>query len=96
KTKAIIERAGIVAKANNDMFKGKIGASLVIARRAGASFTFASINFFFFSSQMILPGSAHWNMCYGKNPGDIKNDTEGIQILNILGENIINLLKSKK
>jgi multimeric flavodoxin WrbA len=92
KMKALIERAGIVAKSNDNMLKGKIGSAIVIARRAGASFTFASMNFFFFSSQMVLPGSTHWNQCYGRAPGEIANDSEGQVVLRTLAENMADLL----
>lgn len=95
KTKALIERAGMVAKANDNMLKGKTGASIVVARRAGASATFAAMNFFFFSSQMILTGSTHWNQCYGKSPGEIRNDSEGMIVLKTLAENMADLLIMK-
>ena len=35
--KALIDRAGLVAKANNDMLHRKVGAAVVAVRRAGAS-----------------------------------------------------------
>jgi multimeric flavodoxin WrbA len=54
--KALIDRAGMTAIANNAMFRRKLGASVVVARRGGASHTFASLNNFFFISQMIVPG----------------------------------------
>jgi hypothetical protein len=35
--KALIDRAGLVAKANEDMFRRKVGASVVAVRRGGLS-----------------------------------------------------------
>ena len=55
--KALIDRAGLVAKANGDMFKRKVGAAVVAVRRAGSIHVFDSINHFFLISQMIVPGS---------------------------------------
>ena len=56
--KALIDRAGFVAKANNEMFKHKVGAAIVAVRRAGSIHVFDSINHFFTISQMIIPGSS--------------------------------------
>jgi len=44
-------------------------------------------------SQMIIPGSSYWNMGIGREPGEVKNDAEGIQTMKILGQNMAWLLK---
>ena len=54
--KALIDRAGLVAKANSDMFKRKVGAAIVAVRRGGSIHAYDSINHFFLISQMIIPG----------------------------------------
>jgi multimeric flavodoxin WrbA len=92
-TKALIERAGFVAKANSDMFKRKVGAAVVAVRRAGSIHTFDSINHFFLISQMIIPGSSYWNIGIGRNIGEVEKDEEGIGIMRNLGENMAWLLK---
>ena len=43
-TKALIDRAGFVARANSDMLGRKVGAAVVAVRRAGAVHAFDSIN----------------------------------------------------
>lgn len=91
--KALIDRCGYVAKANNDMLAKKAGAAVVAVRRAGATFTYSAINFFFGISQMIIPSSSYWNMGLGRQPGDILNDEEGIRTLQNLGKNMAWLLK---
>ncbi|MFC1824476.1 flavodoxin family protein [Thermodesulfobacteriota bacterium] len=91
--KALIDRSGYVAKANNDMFKRKVGAAVVAARRAGSIHAFDSINHFFFINQMIVPGSRYWNMGFGLEKGDVEKDEEGIQIMKVLGTNMAWLLK---
>ena len=45
--KALIDRAGFVALANDGMFSGKIGAAVVAVRRAGGTHVFDSINHMF-------------------------------------------------
>ena len=91
--KALIERSTIVSKRNGDMFKRKVGAAIVAVRRAGSTHVLSSINFFFLINQMIIPGSSYWNMGIGRNPGEVKNDTEGIQTMKTLGQNMAWLLK---
>ena len=58
--KALIERAGFVAYANDHAFSGKIGAAVVAVRRGGATHVFDSINHMFQMSRMIIPGSTYW------------------------------------
>jgi multimeric flavodoxin WrbA len=52
-TKALIDRAGYVARANGDMFQRKVGAAVVAVRRADAMHTFDSINHFFLIGQIL-------------------------------------------
>ncbi len=91
--KALIDRAGFVAKANSEMFRHKVGAAVVAVRRAGSIHVFDSINHFFTISQMIIPGSSYWNMGIGLVEGDVEKDDEGIRTMQILGQNMAWLLK---
>jgi multimeric flavodoxin WrbA len=56
--KALIDRAGFVALANDGAFSGKIGAAVVAVRRGGATHVFNTINHMFLTSSMIVPGPA--------------------------------------
>ncbi len=91
--KALIDRSGLVARANNDMFRRKVGAAVVAVRRAGSIHAFDSINHFFLISQMIIPGSSYWNMGFGLEKGDAEQDDEGLQTMATLGRNMAWLLK---
>ena len=91
--KALIERSGLVGRANGNALKRKVGAGVVAVRRAGANHTLASINYLFLISEMIIPGSSYWNMGIGRKPGDVMNDTEGLEIMKTLGKNMAWLLK---
>jgi len=91
--KALIDRAGFVARANGDMFKRKVGAAVVAGRRAGSIHVFDSINHFFFIGQMIVPGSIYWNMGFGLQKGEVDEDEEGLLTMRILGQNMAWLLK---
>ena len=91
--KALIDRAGLVATANDGMLRQKVGASVVAVRRAGSVCTFDSLNHFFLYGQMVVPGSCYWNMGFGLNPGDVEKDDEGVNIMKVLGQNMAWLLK---
>lgn len=92
-TKALIDRCGVVSRANGNMLKRKAGAAVVAARRGGAISVFDTINYFFTIGEMIIPGSNYWNVGIGRNIGDVNEDEEGMQTMQLLGENMAWLLK---
>ena len=91
--KALIDRAGLVAIANGHMLKRKVGAAVVAVRRAGATDVFDAINKLFFINQMVVPGSVYWNLGFGLDKEDVKDDDEGMNTMKLLGENMAWLLK---
>jgi len=94
--KALIDRAGYVAKANGELFRRKVGAAIVAVRRGGEIHAFDSMNHFFLISQMIIPGSCYWNMGFGLNQGEVDQDEEGMRTMQLLGQNMAWLLKKIK
>ena len=91
--KALIDRAGMVAIANDYMFKRKPGAAVVAVRRAGSIHAFDTMNHFFTIGQMIIPGSIYWNMGFGLEKEEVKSDKEGMETMKHLGENMAWLMK---
>jgi multimeric flavodoxin WrbA len=91
--KALIDRCGLVSSANGGLFVHKVGASVAVARRAGAVTTFDALNHFFLYNQMVVPGSSYWNVAIGLAPGDVENDEEGMNIMKTLGKNMAWLMK---
>ena len=81
-----------MAKVNGDIFKRKVGASVVAVRRAGAIAAFSAVNYFFTINQMIIPGSCYWNLGIGLDKGDVERDEEGVRTMKTLGENMAWLL----
>lgn len=90
--KALIDRCGMVSRANGDLYRRKLGASVVAARRAGAIHAFDSMNHFFLIGQMIVVGSSYWNIGHGREKGDVSGDEEGMKTMRQLGENMAWLL----
>ena len=94
--KALIDVAGYVTRGNGHLLARKVGAGIVAVRRAGELHALNSMNNFFLINQMIIPGSSYWNLAVGGQPGDVLNDTEGINTMKKLGENMAWLLKKIK
>jgi multimeric flavodoxin WrbA len=92
--KALIDRAGMVGRANGDMYRRKAGAAVVAVRRAGAIHAFDTMNHFFLIGQMIVPGSSYWNIGMGREIGDAEKDEEGVNTMRTLGRNMAWLLKA--
>ena len=86
--KALVERAGYVAYANDHAFTGKIGAAVVAVRRGGATHAYDTINHMYQMSRMVLPGSTYWNMGIGHGKGDVAEDAEGLRNMRHLGQSI--------
>jgi multimeric flavodoxin WrbA len=91
--KALIDRAGFVARANDDLFRRKVGAAVVAVRRAGAIHAFDTLNHFFLIGQMIIPGSSYWNIGIGRNKGEVEHDEEALRTMEALGQNMAWLLR---
>lgn len=74
----------------------KVGASIAVCRRGGASSTFDELNKFFTISQMPVVSSIYWNSVHGMNEGEAKGDKEGLQTMQVLANNMAFLIKSIK
>jgi multimeric flavodoxin WrbA len=72
----------------------KVGASVVSARRSGCTATFDELNKFFTLSNMPVATSQYWNNIYGWNPGEGKEDAEGMQVMRVLARNMVFLMES--
>jgi multimeric flavodoxin WrbA len=94
--KALIERAGMTARANPDLLNRKVCAGVVAVRRAGAIHAFNSLNLFFLIGGMIVVGSDYWNVGMGRLPGEVESDAEGIRTMQTLGSNMAWVLKKIK
>lgn len=92
--KSFLDRLYYTCGANGNMMRHKVGSSLVAVRRSGGTATFDQLNHYLLISEMIVPASNYWNVIHGAAPGEIKEDGEGVQILNVMCENMIWMLRS--
>lgn len=93
--KAFLDRAFYVAGMNRSLFRHKVGASVVTVRRSGGLPAFQQLNSYLLYSEMLIPTSNYWNVIHGARPGEIMSDAEGVQIMQVLGQNMAWLLKLK-
>lgn len=86
--KALIDRCGMVNRANGDLLARKVGAGVVAVRRGGAMHALQTLQNFFLIGQMVIPGSSYWNLAFGRQIGEVEGDEEGMQTMRQLGENM--------
>ena len=93
---AFLERASVVADMNRseNLLRHKAGAAVAAARRGGALSTLDAMNHFFMLQDMFIVGSSYWPMAYGRMPGEVSEDQEGMETMRSLGRNMAYLLKA--
>lgn len=68
----------------------------ISARRAGTTATWDQMNKYSGIMQMPIITSRYWNMVHGASPDEVRKDTEGMQVMRILGKNMAWFLKCKE
>jgi len=86
---AVLQRAFFSgAKVQN-----KPAAAVAICRRGGATAAYQTLNMIFEMMNMPVVTSQYWNIAYGLAPGKVTQDTEGMQTMRVLADNMAWLLK---
>ena len=68
--------------------RGKVGAAVVSARRAGTTAALDQLNKYFIISGMPIAPSQYWTMVHGNTPDQVRQDEEGLQTMRSLGRNV--------
>jgi multimeric flavodoxin WrbA len=89
--KAFIDRVGYISRPHH-LLRGKVCASVAVARRNGALVAFNSMNNLFTISEGIIVGSTYWNQGVGGAEGAVESDEEGMKTIVTLGQNIADVL----
>lgn len=76
--------------------ENKPAAAVVVCRRGGASAAFQTLQMPFQMKNMPIVTSQYWNIAYGRDEGQAALDTEGMQTMRTLGNNMAWMLKSLK
>ena len=88
---SIIQRA---FHSNGAAISGKPAAAIAVCRRGGATASFETLNMPFQMMNMPVVTSQYWNIVYGLSPGQASLDTEGMQTMRALANNMAWLLKA--
>ncbi|MBP5405363.1 MAG: flavodoxin family protein [Clostridia bacterium] len=79
--------------ANCDL-RMKVGAAFAVARRAGTVASFDVLNKYFTINQMPVVSGRYWNNGFGRAPGEIREDEEGLQNARFVARNMVFLMRS--
>ena len=88
---AIVQR---MLYSNGAAFRGKPAAAIAVCRRGGATAAFQTLNMPFMMMNMPVVSSQYWNIVYGREPGQAALDTEGMQTMRTLANNLAAMLKA--
>jgi multimeric flavodoxin WrbA len=94
--KSFLDRAFFVAGSSGGLFRHKVGAALVAVRRSGGSSALDCLNHYLSYSEMILASSNYWNIVHGRLGGEMEQDAEGLQIIDLLAANLAWILKMRE
>ena len=94
---SLLDRAAYVQRQTKEFFTGKIGAPIVVARRAGHNFALAQLLLWYFINDMIVVGSTYWNIAFGGSSGkrDVQEDTEGVETIQHFARSMAELMKRR-
>ena len=73
--------------------QNKPAAAVCVCRRGGATAAFETMNLPFQMMNMPVVTSQYWNIVYGREPGQAALDTEGMQTMRTMANNMAWLLK---
>ncbi len=76
------------------LVQNKPAAAVAVCRRGGATAAFQSVNMMFQMMNMPVVTSQYWNIVYGRDKGEAKLDTEGMQTMRTLASNMSWLLQN--
>jgi multimeric flavodoxin WrbA len=88
-----LQRIGMVSMASDNFLRWMVGGPVAIARRGGHTASIQEMLMFFLINEMIVPGSNYWNMVFGRDPGEVWKDAEGIATIRLFAENVAELVK---
>jgi multimeric flavodoxin WrbA len=88
-----LQRIGYVSRNTDKFLAGKIGGCIAVARRNGQDFTVREMMMFFLANDMVVPGSIHPNVAFGRKPGEVAADEEGMDTARHFAANVARLVK---
>ena len=92
--KKLLEDQNVLASLCGREYTAAEKAAAVASFKEKINACYDTLNHFMLFREMIIVGSTYWNMVYGKDVGDVLNDSEGMANMRNIGENMAWLLKN--
>lgn len=90
---SFMNRVFFIDEFNGDHLAGKPATAVVTCRRSGATATLDQMYKYMTDCNMPIVPSQYWNVVHGNTPEEIRQDTEGLQTIHVLADNMAWLLK---
>ncbi len=94
--KSFLDRLFYVSMSNGNFFRHKTGAALVCVRRTGGSSTLDCLNHYLTYSEMQIATGNYWSVIHGRTAGEVLEDAEGIQTLQVMADNMAWQMKMRE
>ena len=83
-------------QSHNHDLRFKVGAAFAIARRAGTTASFDVLNKYFTIAGMPVVSGDYWNNGFGREPGQIEKDLEGLRNARVVAKRMVFLINAIK
>lgn len=91
--KCVIDRLILAAGCGDNQLRHKVGGALCALRRSGGVETYHQLLAAMDAMEMVLVTSDYWGVVHGADPGEVLQDTEGMEVAAKLGRNMAWMVK---
>lgn len=91
--KCVLDRMMLAAGCGVNQLHHKVGGALCTLRRSGGSETYHQLLAAMDCMEMVLVTSDYWGAAHGADPGEVLQDTEGVDVAAQLGRNMAWMVK---
>ena len=86
--KCVLDRLMLAAGCGDNQLHHKVGAALCTLRRSGGMETYQQLLGTMDAMEMVLVTSDYWNAVHGADIGEVREDTEGMEVIAKQGRNM--------
>ena len=91
--KCVLDRLMLAAGCGVNQLHHKVGGALCTLRRTGGSETYHQLLAAMDCMEMVIVTSDYWGGAHGAEPGEVADDTEGMEVAARLGRNMAWMVK---
>ena len=86
--KCVLDRLMLAAGCGDNQLHHKVGAALCTLRRSGGMETYQQLLGTMDAMEMLIVTSDYWGAVHGADPGEVQQDTEGMEVVAKLARNV--------